>query len=138
MILAERASGEQTLVGIMPALKAVLRLPEITSGSNIEIPVGNLNVHALFEAVSKELSPGTVSLEASINFPGQTSVSEAQINLTGSNRFQHLGMHFENVALTVPMLEGKQAFNVYVAWNYGNKEIGRVEMPVEIEMGTIA
>jgi hypothetical protein len=129
-VLTEQATGEISLVGLLPNIRITVQKIAKTP-EQIQIPLGSIYVHAIFKRDSKMTeSPLELTLGVQLHFPGQSSDSTVPLKIEG--KVGQLAMKFMNPVLSLKSTPGITEHLAFIEWHLQEKKLGRAELPIEI------
>jgi hypothetical protein len=134
-VLAENGTSgsEHTLFQIMPALKLLIQLQPGLPDKLI-LPLGPMSVHATFKNKNGQESDRELQINAEINFAGKKSPVIVPLKVQKDTLFSQLTMKLMNPTLELVPRPGHYEFNAVVSWNYNTETIGKVEMPIVVDI----
>lgn len=131
-LLQEPGTSDFSLINVVLHLKSLVH-----KSKRVQLPqlgIGSIFVYSAFRRKPGADGAFVVDLNADIDFPGQRSDGTARLEFAEDHKFGQLGMKFMNPILPSGLKPGNHEFEARIIFKFGYNEIGRVVMPITIEV----
>lgn len=110
-------------------------MPSSGDGEKLKLALGTMYVHAVFNR--KQAFPGVLNVDfvVEVRFGDQESAANASLTFSENNDHGQLSLKLINPSIEIPKNVGQYKLKAEVQFNVANQPIGKVEMPITIDVG---
>ena len=134
-VLQEHDSSERSLIGLLPGLRGGVSLPSSEVDEKVALALGTMYVHAVFKRKEAFSGPLNVNFTVDIRFENQESAANVSLNFSENNDYGQLSLKLANPSIEIPRNIGQYKLRAEVQFNVDSQPIGKVEMPITIDVG---